>query len=246
MERESAELRALQRRLGDSVGWIVDTLLLDEADDQEQAKGIRERKREALECLSYVRDVLKGSVPTTQIEEDRLVGEEELKRRRAKSLEREGVAAMATKVEREPTNVGPALPPPVATAPPSFQPHTSTRRSQDHFTIGSSLTRVPVKPAPAPSPAVRSPSPTPTISVLAPNANAVPLAPWNHTRSTFMSPQDLNSLPRMPSRPSAAASVRPSAGRSASSFPPSQTPSGDTSARDQPPSRHQDPLGVLR
>ena len=47
------------------MSWIVDTLLLDDGavDDQQRAKSIKERKREAVECLSYVRDVLKGSVP---------------------------------------------------------------------------------------------------------------------------------------------------------------------------------------
>ncbi|OSX64831.1 hypothetical protein POSPLADRAFT_1123881, partial [Postia placenta MAD-698-R-SB12] len=90
VEREAADMRASQRRLGDSVGWIVDTLLLDEEspENEEQLKIIRSRKREALECLAYVRDVLKGSV--TEVEDERLVGEEERKRRQ--SLQEEEAA----------------------------------------------------------------------------------------------------------------------------------------------------------
>ncbi|PCH38432.1 RabGAP/TBC [Wolfiporia cocos MD-104 SS10] len=54
MEREVSDLRALQKRLGDSVGWIVDTLLLDDDAEGEidRAKSIRNRKREAVECLA--------------------------------------------------------------------------------------------------------------------------------------------------------------------------------------------------
>ena len=77
MEREVAQARAMQRKLGDAVGWIVDTLLLDEGDvkDNPGKKTLHKRKQEALESLAYVRDILKGTV--SDIEEDRLVGEEE-------------------------------------------------------------------------------------------------------------------------------------------------------------------------
>ena len=88
MEKDVADMKALQKRLGESVGWIVDTLLLDEGENaaEDQAKKIRARKREALESLAYVRDVLRGSV--TDIEEERLVGEEEFRRRKER-LEKE-------------------------------------------------------------------------------------------------------------------------------------------------------------
>ena len=70
--------------MGDTVGWIVDTLLLDEGDatDDPAKRTVQTRKREALECLAYVRDVLKGTV--TEVEDDRLLGEEEARRRREK------------------------------------------------------------------------------------------------------------------------------------------------------------------
>ena len=67
-----------QRKLGDAVGWIVDTLLLDEGEIKDDAakKTLHKRKQEALESLAYVRDILKGTV--VEVEDDRLVGEEEV------------------------------------------------------------------------------------------------------------------------------------------------------------------------
>lgn len=249
MDKDIADLKAVQRRLGDSVSWIVDTLLLDEgvADSQDQAKTVRERKREAVECLSYVRDVLKGTVSPDRIEDDRLVGEEELKRRQAKKLEQEADMNKAP----ETATIIPALPLPVATAPPSLQTHPSstTRRTHDYFTVGPSLTRVPMKvpsAMQAAHPQTRSPSPTPTVSILSPNQNAVPLAPWNHSFSSFtVRESPIASLPRLASKPPGTA--HSSTSRVTPSLPPSQTPSGDKRPRDQPPPRQQqDPLGVLR
>jgi len=242
MEKEIVELKMLQRRLGDSVGWIVDTLLLD--DDSGQL--IKERKREAVECLSYVRDALKGTVPPSQIEEDRLVGEEELKLRKARELERQA-AALVARPETEYPLAGLTVPQPAATAPPTghSQP-SSTRRSQDYFTVGPSRTRTPAKAASPEGARGRAPSPTPTLSVLTPNTNAMPLAPWNRSRSAFSprdSPRDspLPSSPRLPSRPSAVASVRPAT----RPYPP-QPSSGDTPPQEPAPAKQQDPLGVLR
>lgn len=240
MEKEITDLKVLQHRLGDSVSWIVDALLLDEGstDGQLRATSIKERKREAVECLSYVRDVLKGTVPATQIEGDRLVGDEELKVRKQKELEQQAAASLARPETGYPS-ASLALPQPAATAPPSTQSQPSaTRRSQDYFTISPSLTRTPVKATPIEVAHARAPSPTPTVSVLTPNTNAVPLAPWNYTRSMF-SPRDLPlPPPRMPSRPSAVASVRPAARPHPSAE--------DAPPRQQPPAREQDPLGVLR
>ena len=84
MEREVSHARATQRKLGDAVGWIVDTLLLDEGELKDDAakKTLHKRKQEALESLAYVRDILKGTV--VEVEDDRLVGEEEVKRRKEK------------------------------------------------------------------------------------------------------------------------------------------------------------------
>lgn len=90
MEREISDLKNTQRVLGDSVAWIVDTLLQDPGDvsspaeGEEHAKKLKERKREALESLAYVRDALKGVVGTEEIDVERLVGEEEFRKRKAR------------------------------------------------------------------------------------------------------------------------------------------------------------------
>ncbi|OBZ75172.1 TBC1 domain family member 5 [Grifola frondosa] len=100
MERDVSDMHALQKKLGDSVAWIVDTLLLDEGEGtpDAQAKTIQNRKREALECLSYVRDVLKGTV--TEVEEERLISEEESKRRAKTKEQKDKERAQAA--SREP------------------------------------------------------------------------------------------------------------------------------------------------
>ncbi len=66
-----AIFRSRDKSLGETLVWIVDDLLQDEsgARDKEQ---IRLRKREALESLSYVRDVL--MTKSMELDEDRLMG----------------------------------------------------------------------------------------------------------------------------------------------------------------------------
>lgn len=82
VEKEVAEGKSLQRKLGDSVEWIVDVLLQDEGStDPETLKLVRQRKREALESLAYVRDVLKGR--TTVVDEEQLFSVEEMVKRNA-------------------------------------------------------------------------------------------------------------------------------------------------------------------
>jgi len=78
-ERGLTQLQARDRRLGESLGWIVDALLQDESEarDTEQLK---RQKREALETLSYVRDVLMNNI--VSLDPDMLVGEEEALKRR--------------------------------------------------------------------------------------------------------------------------------------------------------------------
>lgn len=255
IEHEASELRSLQRRLGDSVGWIVDTLLLDE-EDPDRAAIVRERKREALECLSYVRDVLKGSVPQSEVEESRLVGEEELKKRR-KATEDKKAAEAANKLGGASTPftpriaAGPTPPQPTASSLPQFQAHpqASVRRLQDNLPPVPSFPRstlgAPASSSPLHAARQKAPSPTPTISVLTPNASAVPLAPWNYTRSSFATRESpIATLPRMPSRPSAVSSVRHGSNARLTPTFSSQTPPEEVTKSAQAPP--QDPLGVLR
>ncbi|KAG6820607.1 hypothetical protein H0H93_014523 [Arthromyces matolae] len=78
MEREITSLRSTNTRLGESLGWIVDVLLQDETEATEPRPLIM-RKQEALESLSYVRDILLGDIE--KIDESRLMSEEEIRRK---------------------------------------------------------------------------------------------------------------------------------------------------------------------
>jgi hypothetical protein len=57
VEKEMAELKKLQQKIGDSLEWILETL--SQEDESESAVL---RKRQALESLAYAKDILKGSV----------------------------------------------------------------------------------------------------------------------------------------------------------------------------------------
>lgn len=87
VEREMSQLRSNNKRLGEALGWVVDLMLQDEGEVQDLER-LRRQRREALESLAYVRDALMGHV--TELEDERLFGEEEVIRRREK-------AEMATK-----------------------------------------------------------------------------------------------------------------------------------------------------
>ncbi|KAF8894511.1 rab-GTPase-TBC domain-containing protein [Infundibulicybe gibba] len=71
MEREVSQLRMVNKRVGDSLSWIVDVLLQDETDVQDVER-LKKRRREALESLAYIRDVMQSNATT--IEEERLGG----------------------------------------------------------------------------------------------------------------------------------------------------------------------------
>ncbi|KIY69993.1 RabGAP/TBC [Cylindrobasidium torrendii FP15055 ss-10] len=100
MERELAEYRALNKRLGESLTWIVDTLLQDEEEVPDPAL-LKKKRREAVESLAYARDVLVSE--TRELEDERLFGEEELRER-----------ARRARVRR-PEVHSPAIPTPVST-----------------------------------------------------------------------------------------------------------------------------------
>ena len=272
MEREVAQVRAMQRKLGDAVGWIVDTLLLDEGDvkDNPGKKTLHKRKQEALESLAYVRDILKGTV--SDIEEDRLVGEEEVKRRREKERkEKEAAEALSRKAST------PHPPMPAAAVPIEARPQGSgARRSHDYFLPHSSGSSPPtprtIPPGPAPASqaqtvrAAASPFPPSLASVSIPVSASAPSAkspissgstfhaPWHYTKSAFSSADSpIATLPRVPPRTSTVLPL-PALPR-AQPLPPSfrarspQAPTGATSepvSRDQKPKQAPyDPLGAI-
>ncbi|OJA13738.1 hypothetical protein AZE42_02959 [Rhizopogon vesiculosus] len=79
-ERASLELREQNKRLSESIAWILSVLQAkdSEAKDEDAEKALVQRK-EALESLTYVRDILGGEVQG--IDERRLWGAEEYDRR---------------------------------------------------------------------------------------------------------------------------------------------------------------------
>ncbi|KAF8163255.1 rab-GTPase-TBC domain-containing protein [Crassisporium funariophilum] len=117
IERDITQVRARDKTLGESLAWIVDALLQDES-ESENAQQIKLQKREALESLSYVRDVL--MTDTLLLDDDRLIGGEEKTRRKLKAQKQkeELRAASASAV------VAPPLPMPVVD---SQTKHSMTR-----------------------------------------------------------------------------------------------------------------------
>ncbi|KAH7107355.1 RabGAP/TBC [Auriculariales sp. MPI-PUGE-AT-0066] len=162
MEKELTDMRALQRRLGQSVGWALDVLLAEEAkrsappsmsSETGDVKGSTSA-REALEALSYVRDLLTAASTGSfeVLDEERLFGESELVRRHAaETMEKERqeneaktAAAAATTKSESPSPPAPSRPP-VAAVP---RPHLSSR---DFRGPAPSLTRSAFQPPVSPT-----------------------------------------------------------------------------------------------
>lgn len=267
MEREATDLRNIQRKLGDSVTWIVDTLLLDESDaNEEAAKSIKNRKREALESLSYVRDILKGVVRTESLEEERLLSEEQLKTRKAKiaeekqrNIEAGTQSAPISIPERLAQDRTPLSPPPIPVAAAS-PPNKVDPRARPIVNRGPTPREIPSVPplttGPTASFSIKPPlqiarqvsSPAQSPSVLSPNSGSTPLAPWNHTKSSFATSQaSINAtLPRIP--PKTSTILRNGSGRTPMSIPSFQTPPEASVSRDQAPRKQGvqfDPLGAI-
>ena len=118
MERDISEIRSRDKSLGESLAWIVDALLQDESESQD-AQSIKTQKREALESLSYVRDVLMTN--TMKLDEDRLIGGEE-KLSRKQKLEKKNQDLRA--VSAAAATVSPPVPVQVVD---SRTKHSSTR-----------------------------------------------------------------------------------------------------------------------
>jgi TBC1 domain family member 5 len=244
LDRDASASHATHKKLGESVGWIVDTLLQDEegVTDPERLQHIKQRKREALECLAYVRDVLNGTV--TQVEDDRLVGEEELTRRQNLAIQKESARFSASsgnsKMQIEP--------PPAAAA--SSVPGTGVRTrdmglssSQNPFTCLPEesahiipRSTVPIAPRPKVGPSRSQPATSlarspPGSSVLSSPPNSFASRPASNFGAP--SPQMSTALPRRPP-------------------PTSSAPRGQSPAREalvgngtKRRSTVQDPLGVL-
>lgn len=75
VEKEMAELKKLQQKLGDSLGWILEAL--SQEDDGSESTILR--KRQALESLAYAKHVLKG--PVSMVDDTRLFDQRALNAR---------------------------------------------------------------------------------------------------------------------------------------------------------------------
>lgn len=210
-------MRTTNKRLGEALGWIVDVLLQDEA-EVENRQRLQKRKREALESLSYVRDVLNGN--NVEIEEARLLSEEEvLKRSSSKG-----------------PIIQPSSPSSSVTAPLPVPVVDSRQRNANLWNHRSR--------SPPQSP-LHTVSPIPTVRGLAlpskAEASSIDTAapPWNHTRSSFsgsLSSFPAETLPRLPP-PTLTGPSRSSPGTS-------QQKISDQMSHRTP--AHNDPLGALR
>lgn len=215
----------------------MDTLLLDEGGTGDK-EPIRNRKREALESLAYVRDALKGNV--TDLQEERLVGEEERKRREAKEqVDREKEAQRQRDIEQSTPKPPKAAAAPLPPTRP--QPIVTSRSSSAISAVPQAIARSPPKFGSYPS-SLPSPRLPPAL------AHQKAIAPWNYTRSDFSSNSSpITSLPRIPPPTSTAQwATHPST----PAFPPPSAVAETThsASRDQAPRRgvQQDPLGALR
>jgi TBC1 domain family protein 5 len=235
MEREIADLRATNKKLGKSVGWIVDVLLQDESEskDPQELNSIKIRKREALESLSYIRDILIGNA--NKVDDELLVGEEELKARRSRESARRSEPFRA-EVSR-----------------PATVPVHESRPKPASSSHVFSYTREVTKPTKSSSPSRTAPTSSPFSptgrALTPPNLPANPIqqtrfAPWNYTRSNFSTGVALpsTSLPRLP--PPTSANFHPSNATARAAPKPSRK-SVDLYQAPTRAAQH-DPLGVLQ
>lgn len=251
MEHEVAEMRTLHRKLGDAVSVAVDTLLRDEGNDipDETLRRIKERKREAIEALSYVRDVLKGIA--TDVDEERLFGDEEYRRR--KRLAQAELESSDSQKRSEVVSRSVRPPDPVI----------ANRGSAEHRREQSSppvLNSLPLANLPRTPPVFRLPQDTTSTGVtsrpsLSSRRAGVPQkssiagatshsneyhAPWNYTRTNFDSPSvGLSALPRPPPRTSS--TLRPDGSSNSSGH------DRPLSGQSPPAREHEntDPLGAI-
>ncbi|KAJ3515805.1 hypothetical protein NLJ89_g1520 [Agrocybe chaxingu] len=172
MEKDISELHSRDKTLGESLAWIVDALLQDESETRNVEK-IQRQKREALESLSYVRDVLMTN--TLELDEDRLVGGEEKSRRKLK-----------VRIEAEEAQAANAL---ALVAPPVPVPVANSQLKRASDTIRG-RPRSPVPPS------------LPSATHVARNsADLSQRAPWNYSRSSFASPTSAVPSALMPRPP---------------------------------------------
>jgi len=174
IEREATAVRGTLKTLSDAVGAALDVLMHTETDPKHQAED-RSRRKEALECLDYVREVLgqasKGDVGS--LDEERLWGEKGLEKRKKVQAESPPQTSADLASQSKPAEPSPSAivqPVKVANTPAVYRK-----------TRGTSL--------PVNRPVERS---------LPTRQSETIVAPWNHTPSSFSNSSLSYSLPTKP------------------------------------------------
>ncbi|KAF7295000.1 Rab-GAP TBC domain-containing protein [Mycena indigotica] len=139
LEASMTKSKTTQQRLAEGLSRAVDILLQDESEvkDLEQLKRSR---REALEAISYVRDMLASNIPS-DIDEERLFGEEGLQRRKLAAEEKSKASVMQIPQPAIPSPLAvvdsrPSVPPPII---PPTQQAVITPSKSTFFTYGSAM-----------------------------------------------------------------------------------------------------------
>ncbi|EIN08055.1 RabGAP/TBC [Punctularia strigosozonata HHB-11173 SS5] len=251
MEREIVQLKSAQKRCGKALQWVVDALLQDEENstDSEKVKSIKQKKRDALESLAYVRDILNGNV--ADIEDDRLVSEED--QRRAKEANKQIGPAMGPAPQAT-TAVAKHISPPQPAAPlplPTVEPRSPGGRTMGQHpafaSFPSTVSSSPPRPTRSSLASTNDQLPrgasTPLNSPPVPKSdkNATAFAPWNYTPSGFASASAVVPLPP----PASVAPMSP-ATPSGMRFPTiNAAPPADAADRASRRTVSHDPLGAI-
>lgn len=226
MERAAIELRAQNKRLGESVAWILGVLeskVPSEAKD-EDAERVSVQQKEALESLAYVRDILGGEVK--EIDERRLWGMEEYNKR----LEDQ------SKQESREVSVFPPRQRSITTPTNEHLPGSLQREVR---TISPNASGTPVFLRPTASTPLHSSSMA---------SKAIPMASSTHNRSqssTGMFPVKRITMQQTPLRLSSNNPFQRTPDADACGMPPAAVKS-DQSPKVRSEVQQQDPLGVLK
>ncbi|KAG1756495.1 rab-GTPase-TBC domain-containing protein [Suillus paluster] len=133
-ERAATELRGQNKRLGESITWILSVLQSKESAEatNKDSERISMQQKEALGSLTYIRDILGGEVK--EIDERRLWGVEEYNRRLEGQSEQESREPSASQPRQRSMTTSPILsvtpntnehpPPPVQREVRHFSPNT--------------------------------------------------------------------------------------------------------------------------
>jgi TBC1 domain family protein 5 len=157
-ERAAAELREQNKRLGESITWILSILQPKEDAKGEDAEKVLVQRKEALESLTYVRDVLGGEIKVP-IDERRLWGAEEYDKRLEGQSKQFQESQEPPASQPRPRSMTTALVPSATSTaseyPPAPPPPPPVRHLSSNASMSGSL-RPPTSPPPLQSSSIPS------------------------------------------------------------------------------------------